>query len=100
MSQGASPLPPLKDGGLLKTQAYIDGAWVDGSRGRFSIDNPADGGRIAEVANCGAEQTQHAIDAAERALPAWRAKTAKERSVLLRRWFDLAWPPPRTWRAS
>ena len=89
MPHAAHALPPLSDGALLKTQAFIDGAWIDGSRGTFWIDNPADGLRIAEVANCGPDETQRAIVAAERALPAWRSKTAKERSALLRRWFDL-----------
>jgi succinate-semialdehyde dehydrogenase / glutarate-semialdehyde dehydrogenase len=90
MLQRVSQLPPLDDGGLIRTQAFIDGAWVEGSKGRFDVINPADGGKIAEVANCGASETQRAIEAAERALPAWRAKTAKERSLLLRRWNDLA----------
>ncbi|SPJ13901.1 succinate-semialdehyde dehydrogenase I, NADP-dependent [Burkholderiales bacterium] len=90
MLQRISPMPPLDDGGLLKSQAFIDGAWVDGSNGHFAVVNPADGKPIAQVANCDAAQTQQAIAAAERAYPAWRAKTAKERSVLLRRWNDLA----------
>jgi succinate-semialdehyde dehydrogenase/glutarate-semialdehyde dehydrogenase len=90
MPQLLPAVPILTDGGLLKTQAYIDGSWLDGSLGNFAVHNPADGRRIAEVANCGASETQRAIDAAERAYPAWRAKTAKERSVLLRRWNDLA----------
>jgi len=89
MPHRASALPPLEDGELLKTRAFIDGAWVDGSLGRFAVVNPADGGRLAEVANCGARDAAQAIAAAERAYPAWRAKTAKERSALLRRWFDL-----------
>ncbi len=82
-------MSPLADGGLLRNQAFIDGAWTDGSLGRFAVVNPADGGRIADVANCGADDTARAIAAAERAYPAWRARTAKERSVLLRRWNDL-----------
>ncbi len=90
MLQRVSQLPPLEDGGLIRTQAFIDGAWVEGSLGRFDVINPADGGKIAEVANCGASEAHRAIEAAERALPAWRAKTAKERSLLLRRWYDLA----------
>jgi succinate-semialdehyde dehydrogenase/glutarate-semialdehyde dehydrogenase len=90
MSQSPNQLAPLADRGLLKTQAHIDGTWRDGAHGCFAVHNPADGARIAEVANCGAAEAQRAIAAAEQALPAWRAKTAKERSVLLRRWFDLA----------
>jgi succinate-semialdehyde dehydrogenase/glutarate-semialdehyde dehydrogenase len=90
MLQRVNQMPPLEDGGLFKNQAFIDGAWVDGSQGRFAVTNPADGGKLAEVANCGVVETQKAIAAAERAFPAWRAKTAKERSILLRRWNDLA----------
>ena len=90
MLQEALPALALADRGLLKTRAFIDGQWVDGSLGDFPVHNPADGGRVAEVANCGAEQTRLAIAAAERAYPAWRARTAKERSVLLRRWNDLS----------
>lgn len=90
MLQRVSPMPPLEDNGLLKNQAFIGGAWVDGSLGRFRVVNPADGGKIADVANCGAAEAQRAIAAAEQAYPAWRAKTAKERAILLRRWNDLA----------
>ncbi|HXY05945.1 MAG TPA: NAD-dependent succinate-semialdehyde dehydrogenase [Burkholderiaceae bacterium] len=90
MLQRVSPMPPLDDGDLVRNQAFIGGAWVDGSLGRFPVVNPADGGTITEVANCGETEVQLAISAAEQALPAWRAKTAKERSLLLRRWNDLA----------
>jgi len=89
MLHSANAMPALQDGQLLKTQAFIDGTWVDGSLGRFDVFNPADGGKLAAVANCGAPETQRAIAAAERAYSAWRAKTAKERSALLRRWFEL-----------
>jgi len=90
MLQRVSPMPPLDDGNLLRNQAFIDGAWVDGSLGRFAVVNPADGGKIAEVANCGDAEARRAIVAAEQAYPAWRGKTAKERCGLLRRWHDLA----------
>jgi succinate-semialdehyde dehydrogenase/glutarate-semialdehyde dehydrogenase len=80
----------LKDPGLLKTQAYIDGQWVDGSDGdSFEVTNPATGDVIARVASVGAAETRLAIEAAHRAMPAWQAKTAKERSAILRRWHDL-----------
>lgn len=80
----------LKDPGLLKTQAYIDGQWVDGSDGdSFEVTNPATGDVIARVASVGAAETRLAIEAAHRAMPAWQAKTAKERSGILRRWHDL-----------
>ena len=89
MLQRVSSLPRLDDGALVKAQAYIDGQWCDGVHGRFDVTNPADGGRLLEVANCGAADAQRAIDAAARAMPGWRAKTAKERAALLRKWFDL-----------
>ncbi len=89
MLQRVSALPGFTDGALVKAQAYIDGQWCDGAHGRFDVRNPADGGRLTEVANCGAADAQRAVAAAARALPAWRAKTAKERAVLLRKWFDL-----------
>jgi len=89
MSQRVSQLPSLKDGALIKTDAYIDGAWHGGSAGRFDVINPADGGRLCEVANCAAADAARAIEAAQRAWPTWRAKTAKERAAMLRRWNDL-----------
>jgi len=82
-------LPSLSDGGLLKTDAYIGGEWISAGRGRFAVQNPADGIEIAKVANCKAAEAQRAIDAAQKALPGWRAKTAKERAAAMRRWFDL-----------
>ncbi|HYH38688.1 MAG TPA: NAD-dependent succinate-semialdehyde dehydrogenase [Azospirillum sp.] len=80
----------LKDASLLRTQAYINGAWTDGhSRKTFPVTNPATGAELAQVADLGAEETRAAIRAAADAWPAWRAKTAKERAVILRRWFEL-----------
>ncbi|MCS2611126.1 NAD-dependent succinate-semialdehyde dehydrogenase [Halomonas dongshanensis] len=80
----------LNDPSLLQTHAYIDGQWVEGTDGaRFDVLNPATGERIAQVASVGVAETRRAIEAAERALSAWQAKTAKERSTLLRRWHDL-----------
>jgi len=80
----------LKDPGLLKSQAYVDGAWRDaGSKATFAVSNPATGARIADIADLDAADTREAIAAAHRALPAWRAKTAKERAGLMRRWFEL-----------
>ena len=89
MLQQGSSLPSFSDPALLRAQAYIDGAWCDGAEGRFPVNNPAGGGRLREVANCGGADAQRAIDAAARAMPAWRAKTAKERAVILRKWFEL-----------
>jgi succinate-semialdehyde dehydrogenase/glutarate-semialdehyde dehydrogenase len=75
---------------LLRSQSYIDGKWVDSPDGsEFAVDNPANGANIAHVSNMGAQQAEQAIAAANRAFPAWRARTAKERSNILRKWFDL-----------
>ncbi|MCH1925161.1 NADP-dependent succinate-semialdehyde dehydrogenase [Shewanella sp. C32] len=80
----------LQNPQLLQTNAYIDGQWVAADKQEtHPVVNPATGVVIATVAYVGAAETQRAIDAAERALPAWRAKTAKERAQLLRRWFEL-----------
>ncbi|HJW05758.1 MAG TPA: aldehyde dehydrogenase family protein, partial [Rhodanobacter sp.] len=80
----------LNDPTLLQSQAYLDGAWVDGDdNATFTVTNPADGEILAQVAALGANETRRAIEAAEAALPAWRAQTAKTRSQILRRWFDL-----------
>ena len=82
--------PPLQDPSLFRTESYVNGEWINADSGmRFDVDNPADGGIIASVPNCGAVETKRAIDAANAALPAWRAMTAKQRATLLRRWFDL-----------
>src|ERR1700681_3490612 len=83
-------VPNLKDARLFRESAYVDGAWVEAdSRARFEGDNPATGAVVGHVPNMGAAETKRAIAAAEAALPAWRALTAKERSRILRKWFDL-----------
>lgn len=80
----------LDDQSLLKTSAFIGGEWVAAdSGGAFSVLNPANGSEIAQVANCGASETQTAIAAADNALPEWRAKTAKERAGILKKWHQL-----------
>jgi succinate-semialdehyde dehydrogenase/glutarate-semialdehyde dehydrogenase len=80
----------LKDNSLLKTLAFIDGAWIAADSGAtHAIWNPSTGAEIAQVPDLGAAETERAIAAAAAALPAWRAKTAKERGILLRRWYDL-----------
>ena len=69
----------LKEMTLLRNQGYIDGKWVGADSGRmFAVTDPASGAKIIEVADMGAAETKRAIDAANAALPAWRAKTAKE----------------------
>ena len=75
---------------LLRDQAYIDGAWVDADSGAsFPVIDPATGATIAEVPRMGAAETRRAIEAAQRALPAWKHKTAKDRARILRRLSDL-----------
>ncbi len=75
---------------LLKTQAYVDGAWVDADSGEtFPVLDPATGETIAEVPRMGAAETRRAIAAAQRALPAWKHRTARERARVLRRLSDL-----------
>src|SRR3954462_2751569 len=80
----------LKDRKLFREQCYIDGNWVDAdSRKNTPVINPATGEELGAVPRIGTAETKRAIEAAERAWPAWRAKTAKERAVILRKWFDL-----------
>lgn len=80
----------LKDIQLFKTLAFIDGQWQGADNGAVhAIVNPATGAELARVPDLGADETTRAIAAAERALPAWCAKPAKERALLLRRWHDL-----------
>nr|WP_301541911.1 NADP-dependent succinate-semialdehyde dehydrogenase [Shewanella sp. KJ2020] len=80
----------LKDPSLLRQQCYINGQWCDAeSKETVAIANPATGAVIASVPVMGQVETQAAIKAAEAALPAWRALTAKERGAKLRRWFEL-----------
>ena len=80
----------LNQATLLKNQAFINGAWIGAQSGKtFAVTNPATGAVIIEVPDMGEAETQAAIDAAARALPAWSKKTAKERAGILRKWFDL-----------
>ncbi len=88
MTQAASPLSLLKDPSLLKTDGLINGQWVAGAS-RFDVLDPATGHKLADVANLGPADAEAAIAAADAAWPAWRAKTAKERSIIMRKWFDL-----------
>ncbi|MBF5007389.1 NAD-dependent succinate-semialdehyde dehydrogenase [Diaphorobacter caeni] len=88
MDMKTSPLASLKDPSLLKTDALIDGKWVAG-KSRFAVTDPATGAHLADVANLGAKDAETAIAAANKAWPQWRALTAKERSIILRKWFDL-----------
>ncbi|BCW88238.1 Glutarate-semialdehyde dehydrogenase [Alphaproteobacteria bacterium SO-S41] len=80
----------LSDPTLLKSAAYVDGAFVTADAGgTFPVVNPATGETLAEVPDMGAAETRRAIEAAHAALPAWRGLLAKERAKLMRTWFDL-----------
>ncbi len=80
----------LNDPRLLRQQAYINGEWLDAANGAtLPVTDPATGEEIAAVADIDAAGTRTAINAAEKALPGWKAKTAKERAALLHRWYEL-----------
>jgi succinate-semialdehyde dehydrogenase/glutarate-semialdehyde dehydrogenase len=80
----------LKDQSLFRQQCYIDGAWFDAESGKtFEVDNPADGSVLGTVPAMGVAETRRAIEAADRAFPEWSRRPAKERSAILRRWFEL-----------
>jgi succinate-semialdehyde dehydrogenase/glutarate-semialdehyde dehydrogenase len=80
----------LKDPKLLRENCYINGVWTAAdSGGTIPVHNPATDAQIGVIPNMGTKETRRAIEAAARALPPWAARTAKERAVLLRRWFDL-----------
>jgi succinate-semialdehyde dehydrogenase / glutarate-semialdehyde dehydrogenase len=84
------PAMKLTDAKLFRQQCYIDGAWVDADGGgMIAVENPANGERLGTVPRMGAAETSRAIAAADAALPAWRAKTAKERAGILRKWYEL-----------
>lgn len=80
----------LNDSNLFRQQALINGEWLDANNGEvIDVTNPANGDKLGSVPKMGADETHAAIDAANRALPAWRALTAKERANILRNWFNL-----------
>ncbi|WP_280371223.1 NAD-dependent succinate-semialdehyde dehydrogenase [Pseudomonas sp. BN411] len=80
----------LKDNDLFRQQAFIAGAWCDADDARtVDVTDPASGDLLGRVPNMGGSETLRAIEAADAALPAWRARTAKERAQILRRWFEL-----------
>ncbi len=90
MLQKAKPAVELKDPSLFRQQCYVDGAWVDADdKATLAVHNPATGTQIGTVPKMGVAETRRAIEAANAAWPAWRAKTAKERYIILRKWFDL-----------
>ncbi|WP_443114894.1 NADP-dependent succinate-semialdehyde dehydrogenase [Herbaspirillum seropedicae] len=80
----------LKDPALLRQQAFVNGQWCDADQGeRLAVHNPANGELLGHVPLMGAAETRRAIEAANAAWPAWKKKTAKERSAILRRWYEL-----------
>jgi NAD-dependent aldehyde dehydrogenases len=80
----------LKDPTLLKQLCYINGQWLAAyGGGVIDVTNPATGEKLGTIPKMATDETRHAIESANNALPAWRAKTARERSVILRKWFDL-----------
>ncbi|ARJ67326.1 succinate-semialdehyde dehydrogenase (NADP(+)) [Magnetospirillum sp. ME-1] len=80
----------LSDSALLRDHAYVNGTWVAAQSGeRLAVTNPANGTLVGHVPAMGAAETRAAIDAAERAWGPWKAKTAKERSIILKRWYEL-----------
>ncbi|HXV08658.1 MAG TPA: aldehyde dehydrogenase family protein, partial [Burkholderiales bacterium] len=81
---------PLKDEKLFRQQCYVDGQWADAdSKQTIVVSNPATGAAVGTIPRMGVAETRRAVEAADRALPAWRAKTGKERAAILRKWFDL-----------
>jgi succinate-semialdehyde dehydrogenase/glutarate-semialdehyde dehydrogenase len=91
MDMKTSPLSSLADAGLLKTDALIGGQWVAAADAdaRFAVHDPATGLALAQVTRLGAAEAEDAIAAADKAWPAWRSKTAKERAAVMMRWFAL-----------
>jgi succinate-semialdehyde dehydrogenase/glutarate-semialdehyde dehydrogenase len=90
MDMKTSPLSLLKDPSLFKTDALVNGHWTRGAADlRFDVLDPATGNKLADVANLGPADAEQAINAANAAWPSWRAKTGKERSGILRKWFEL-----------
>ncbi len=88
MTDQSHPISQLADPALLKTAAYINGAWTNGE-GTFDVHDPATGKTIASVANLSQQAAGVAIEAANKAWPLWRDKTAKERAAILMEWYRL-----------
>ncbi|HXD42117.1 MAG TPA: NADP-dependent succinate-semialdehyde dehydrogenase [Ramlibacter sp.] len=80
----------LRDSKLFRQQCYINGVWSNADEGgTITVTNPANGEKLGTVPKMGAAETRRAIAAADAAFPSWRARTAKDRSAILRRWFEL-----------
>src|SRR5512137_650481 len=81
---------PLQSEFLLRQRCFVRGAWTEADDGRtLTVRNPASGAVIGTVPRSGTEETRRAVRAAADALPAWRARTARDRAALLRRWSEL-----------
>ena len=80
----------LKDTALLREQCFIEGRWIGADDGgTIDVQNPATLAKLGTIPKMGAAETRRAIGAAAAALGPWAARTAKERAIILRRWFDL-----------
>ena len=80
----------LKNNALFKENCLIGGKWIESNSGeKIDVDNPANGEIIGKVPKCSTSETSKAIDEAQKAFPAWRDKTAKERSIILQKWARL-----------
>ncbi len=90
LTNSANAGAELKDSRLFREACYVDGQWIQANSGEtIGVDNPATREIIGKIPKLGAAETKQAIEAANRAFPAWSKKTAKERAAVLRRWFDL-----------
>jgi succinate-semialdehyde dehydrogenase / glutarate-semialdehyde dehydrogenase len=90
VTETISASPALRRADLVRTQAWLNGRWVDADSGEtFAVTNPATGEELARVPRMGAVETRRALEAAEAAYPDWRARTAADRARILRRWADL-----------
>src|SRR6185369_5359595 len=80
----------MKDPSLFRQLCYINGQWSAADSGeQIAVSNPASGAQLGTVPKMGAAETRRAIEAANTAFPGWRARTAAQRSAILRRWFEL-----------
>jgi len=80
----------MKDASLFREQVYINGAWQDAEDGStVDVTNPATDAVLGTVPNCGTKETRKAIQSANKAWPKWKAMTAKQRGVILRKWYEL-----------
>lgn len=80
----------LKNSGLFKQQVFIDGQWLEAEQNKnFAVINPATGETIAHVPSVSEQQVVKAVQAADQALQSWKQTTAKERSILLKKWYQL-----------